>query len=46
METSEWFKVFDPKIKTAADDDDETDAKKNATVTEFKGKCCIDISGL
>jgi superfamily II DNA or RNA helicase len=46
METTEWFKVFDPKIKSATDDDDEneTDAKKNAT--DFKGKCCIDISGL
>uniref|UniRef100_A0A6C0F3B4 Helicase ATP-binding domain-containing protein n=1 Tax=viral metagenome TaxID=1070528 RepID=A0A6C0F3B4_9ZZZZ len=44
METTEWFKVFDPKIKAATDDDDETDAKK--TATEFKGKCCIDISGL
>ena len=46
METTEWFKVFDPKIKTATDDDEDndTDAKKNAT--DFKGKCCIDISGL
>jgi superfamily II DNA or RNA helicase len=45
METTEWFKVFDPKIKTAdTDDDDENDVKKNAT--EFGGKCCIDISGL
>jgi hypothetical protein len=45
METTEWFKVFDPKIKSAdADDDDENDIKKNAT--EFGGKCCIDISGL
>lgn len=44
METTEWFKVFDPKIKTATDDDDENDINKNAT--EFGGKCCIDISGL
>jgi superfamily II DNA or RNA helicase len=43
METTEWFKVFDPKIKTATDDD-ETDVKK--TATDFKGKCCIDINGL
>jgi superfamily II DNA or RNA helicase len=42
METTEWFKVFDPKIKTADDDDD--DVKKNTT--EFKGKCSIDVSGL
>jgi superfamily II DNA or RNA helicase len=42
METTEWFKVFDPKIKTATDDDDNV--KK--TTTDFKGKCCIDISGL
>ena len=47
MPTTEWFKVFDPKIKSAdadADDDDENDIKKNAT--EFGGKCCIDISGI
>jgi hypothetical protein len=47
METTEWFKAFDPKIKTATDDDDdddETDVKK--TATDFKGKCCIDINGL
>ena len=42
METTDWFKVFDPKIKdTDADDDDE---KKNTT--DFGGKCCIDVSGL
>ncbi|NDC83869.1 hypothetical protein EB093_09475 [bacterium] len=42
METTDWFKVFDPKIKDAdADDDDE---KKNTT--DFGGKCCIDVSGL
>jgi len=44
METTEWFKVFDPKIKTSDADDDENDIKKNAT--DFGGKCCIDISGL
>ena len=48
MPTTEWFKVFDPKIKSADadadDDDDENDIKKNAT--EFGGKCCIDISGI
>jgi superfamily II DNA or RNA helicase len=46
MPNTEWFKVFDPKIKIADadDDDDENDVKKNAT--EFGGKCCIDISGL
>ena len=47
MPTTEWFKVFDPKIKSAdadADDDDENDIKKNTT--EFGGKCCIDISGM
>ena len=43
METTEWFKVFDPKIKTS-DDDDETDIKKSTT--DFGGKCSIDISGL
>jgi superfamily II DNA or RNA helicase len=43
MPTTEWFKVFDPKVKTD-DDDDENDVKKNAT--DFGGKCCIDISGL
>ena len=46
MPTTDWFKVFDPKVKTADadDDDDENDVKKNAT--DFGGKCCIDISGL
>ena len=48
MPNTEWFKVFDPKIKSADadadDDDDENDIKKNAT--DFGGKCCIDISGL
>ena len=44
MPNTEWFKVFDPKVKTADDDDDENNVKKNAT--EFGGKCCIDISGL
>jgi hypothetical protein len=43
METTDWFKVFDPKVKTV-DDDDENDIKKNTT--DFGGKCCIDISGL
>ena len=46
MPNTEWFKVFDPKVKTpdADDDDDENDIKKNTT--DFGGKCCIDISGL
>jgi len=44
METTEWFKVFDPKVKTPDDDDDENDIKKNTT--DFGGKCCIDVSGL
>jgi superfamily II DNA or RNA helicase len=46
MPTTDWFKVFDPKVKTpdADDDDDENDIKKNTT--DFGGKCCIDISGL
>ncbi len=43
MTTTDWFKVFDPKVKTV-DDDDENDAKKNTT--EFGGKCSIDISEL
>ena len=43
METTEWFKVFDPKIKTA-DDDEDDDVKKNTT--EFKGKCSINVSEL
>jgi superfamily II DNA or RNA helicase len=43
METTDWFKVFDPKVKTQ-DDDDENDIKKNTT--DFGGKCCIDVSGL
>ena len=43
METTDWFKVFDPKVKTP-DDDDENDIKKNTT--DFGGKCCIDVSGL
>jgi superfamily II DNA or RNA helicase len=43
MATTDWFKVFDPKVKTQ-DDDDENDIKKNAT--DFGGKCCIDVSGL
>jgi hypothetical protein len=44
MGTTEWFKVFDPKVKTPDDDDDENDIKKNTT--DFGGKCCIDVSGL
>jgi superfamily II DNA or RNA helicase len=43
METTDWFKVFDPKIKAPTDDDDD-DIKKNAT--EFGGTCSIDMSGL
>jgi superfamily II DNA or RNA helicase len=43
METTEWFKVFDPKVKTIDDDDDEN-IKKNTT--EFGGKCCINIDEL
>ena len=43
MGTTDWFKVFDPKVKTQ-DDDDENDIKKNTT--DFGGKCCIDVSGL
>lgn len=43
METSDWFSIFDPKIKITNDDDDDN-IKKNTT--DFKGKCSIDVSGL
>jgi hypothetical protein len=44
METSDWFSVFDPKIKITKDDDDDDNINKNTT--DFKGKCSIDVSGL
>lgn len=42
-----WFTAFDPKKKEESGkkqkEDDDNDNKK---VTEFGGKCCIDMSGL
>jgi superfamily II DNA or RNA helicase len=44
---TDWFTVFEPGKGKAKDDDEieiETETEKN--VTEFKGKCSIDISAL
>jgi len=46
MEATEWFTAFDPKGQKGKKGDDDDDDDKKKTATEFKGKCCIDISGL